>query len=42
MNKDKLTDLRDNNVENKKEDTQKNDIDINMDLLSSIGLDSVK
>ena len=35
-------DSKEESVENKKEDTQKNDIDINMDLLSSIGLDSVK
>ena len=33
---------KEESLENKKEDTQKNDIDINMDLLSSIGLDSVK
>ena len=35
-------DSKEESVENKKEDTQTNDIDINMDLLSSIGLDSVK
>lgn len=35
-------DSKEESVENKKEDTQKNDIDINMDLLNSIGLDSVK
>ena len=35
-------DSKEESVENKKEDTQKKDIDINMDLLSSIGLDSVK
>ena len=33
---------KEESVENKKEDTQKKDIDINMDLLNSIGLDSVK
>ena len=35
-------DSKEESVENKKEDTQKKDIDINMDLLNSIGLDSVK
>ena len=35
-------DSKEESVENKKEDTQTNDIDINMDLLSSIGPDSVK
>ena len=35
-------DSKEESVENKKEDTQKKDIDINMDLLSSIGLDSGK